>query len=83
MRSMSVWPFLPWPFRHCTFADCNIVPKSLSATLSAVLPSVGTDRLFEVGLEFAGFIVVIGTHFVVANDFAFDLFGLGHPKDWD
>ena len=80
MRSMSVWPFLPWPFRYCIFADCNIVPMSLSATLSAVLPSVGTDRLFRVGLEFAGFIVVIGTHFVVVNDFAFDLFGLVIPK---
>lgn len=35
---------------------------------------------FEVGFEFSGFIVVIGTHFVVANDFAFDLFGLVIPK---
>ena len=28
----------------------------------------------------AGFIVVIGAHFVSANDFAFDLFGLVIPK---
>ena len=40
----------------------------------------GLIGFFEVGLEFAGFIVVIGAHFVGTNDFAFDLFGLVIPK---
>ena len=82
MRSMSVWPFLPWPFRHCTFADCNIVPKSLSATLSEVLPSVGTDRLFR------GRTWVCGLHrcnrnaFRRRKRFCFWPVRPCHPKDW-